>query len=45
MVLGARCIYYQDVLHNLTIRNRRYIFMLPPLPLMTTIVLLILHFL
>jgi hypothetical protein len=45
MVLNAHYIYYLNVLHNFTMKNKRYIFMLPPLPLMTAIILLVLDFL
>jgi hypothetical protein len=44
MVLNEHCVYHQNILHKFIIKNRRYVFMLPSLPLMTTIFLLILDF-
>jgi hypothetical protein len=44
MVFNVHCLYYQNVLHDFTIKNRRYVFMLPPLPPMTTNFVLILDF-
>jgi hypothetical protein len=45
MVLNEHCVYHQNILHKFIIKNRRYVFMLPPLPLMTTISLFIKDFL
>jgi hypothetical protein len=45
MVLNEHCVYHQNILHKFIIKNRRYFFMLPPLPVMTTISLLVLDFL